>query len=49
MPKTREDLSPTYDASKPNLVVDLFDLWGINFIGPFPASFGYVYILVGVD
>ena len=31
------------------LVVDLFDVWGIDFMGPFPSSFGYVYILVGVD
>ena len=31
------------------LVVDLFDVWGINFMGPFLSSFGYVYILVGVD
>ena len=31
------------------LVVDLFDVWGIVFMGPFPSSFGYVYILVGVD
>ena len=33
----------------PILVVDLFDVWGIDFMGPFPASFGYIYILVGVD
>ena len=33
----------------PILVVDLFDVWGINFMGPFPVSFGYIYILVGVD
>ena len=33
----------------PILVVELFNVWGINFIGPFPSSFGYVYILVGVD
>ena len=33
----------------PILVVDLFDVWGINFMGPFPSSFGYIYILVGVD
>ena len=33
----------------PILVVDLFDVWGIDFIGPFPASFGYVYIMVRVD
>ena len=32
----------------PILVVDLFDVWGINFMEPFPVSFGYIYIL-GVD
>ena len=31
------------------LVVDLFDVWGIDFMRPFSSSFGYVYILVGVD
>ena len=31
------------------LVVDVFDVWGIDFIGSFPTSFGYLYILVGVD
>ena len=33
----------------PILVVDLFDVWGIDFIRPFPTSFGNIYILVGVD
>ena len=33
----------------PILEIDLFDVWGIDFIGPFPSSFGYIYILVGVD
>ena len=33
----------------PILVVGLFDVWGIDFMGPFPSSFGYIYILVGVD
>ncbi|RVW96534.1 Pro-Pol polyprotein [Vitis vinifera] len=33
----------------PILIVDLFDVWGINFMGPFPMSFGHFYILVGVD
>ncbi|RVX19745.1 Retrovirus-related Pol polyprotein from transposon 17.6 [Vitis vinifera] len=33
----------------PILVVELFDIWGIDFMGPFPLSFGYSYILVGVD
>ncbi|WKA00154.1 hypothetical protein VitviT2T_018541 [Vitis vinifera] len=33
----------------PILIVDLFYVWGINFIGPFLMSFGNSYILVGVD
>ena len=33
----------------PILVVELFDVWGIDFMGPFPASYGHTYILVGVD
>ena len=33
----------------PILVVDLFDVWDIDFIETFPSSFGYIYILVGVD
>ena len=33
----------------PILVVELFDVWGIDFMGPFPTSFGYTYILVGVN
>ena len=33
----------------PILVVDLFDVWGIDFMGPFPSSLGYLYIFVGVD
>ena len=31
------------------LVVEIFDVWGIDFMGPFPSSFGYEYILVAVD
>ena len=31
------------------LVVELFDVWGIDFMGPFPTSYGHTYILVGVD
>ena len=33
----------------PILVVDLFDVWGIDFMGAFPTSFVYSYILVGLD
>ena len=31
------------------LEVDLFDVWGINFMGPFPLSYGHKYILLAVD
>ena len=31
------------------LEVELFDIWGIDFMGPFPPSFGFVYILLVVD
>nr|XP_009802268.1 PREDICTED: uncharacterized protein LOC104247843 [Nicotiana sylvestris] len=31
------------------LVVELFDVWGIDFMGPFPYSNGHTYILVAVD
>ena len=33
----------------PILVVDLFDVWGIDFMGPFPMYLRYSYIFVGVD
>lgn len=33
----------------PILVVEIFDVWGIDFMGPFPSSFGFEYILVAVD
>ncbi|RVW98901.1 Retrovirus-related Pol polyprotein from transposon 297 [Vitis vinifera] len=42
---TRRNMMPL----NPILIVDLFYVWGIDFMGPFPMSFGYSYILVGVD
>ncbi|PNX59327.1 hypothetical protein L195_g051361 [Trifolium pratense] len=30
-------------------VVEVFDCWGIDFVGPFPSSFSNEYILVAVD
>ena len=33
----------------PILEVELFDLWGIDFMGPFPASYSNLYILLAVD
>ena len=31
------------------LEVELFDLWGMDFMGPFPLSFSHLYILLAVD
>ena len=31
------------------LVVQIFYVWGIDFIGPFPSSFGNIYILLAMD
>ncbi|KAL0886170.1 hypothetical protein Bca101_010153 [Brassica carinata] len=31
------------------LEVEVFDVWGIDFMGPFPSSYGNKYILVAVD
>nr|GFC13117.1 reverse transcriptase domain-containing protein [Tanacetum cinerariifolium] len=30
-------------------ICEIFDVWGINFMGPFPSSRGNKYILVAVD
>ena len=32
-----------------NLQIELFDVWGINNMGPFSKSKNYEYILVAVD
>jgi len=29
--------------------VEIFDCWGIDFVGLFPSSYGNIYILVAVD
>ena len=31
------------------LEVEIFDVWGIYFMGPFPHSFGNLYVLLVVD
>jgi hypothetical protein len=30
------------------LVSEIFDVWGIDFMGPFPSSFSNLYILLAV-
>ena len=42
---SRKDMMPL----NPILVVEIFDVWGIDFMGPFPPSNGFEYILVAVD
>ena len=34
---------------QPLLFCEVFDVWGIDFMGPFPTSFGYLYILLAMD
>ena len=31
------------------LEVEIFDVWGLDFMGPFPSSYGNQHILVGID
>ena len=31
------------------LEIELFDVWGIDFMGPFPPSYSNTYILVALD
>ena len=33
----------------PIIIFEVFDCWGIDFMGPFPNSCGYLYILVAID
>ena len=33
----------------PILICEIFDVWGIDFMGPFPSSCGFLYILLAVD
>ena len=42
---SRKDEPPMH----PILEVELFDLWGIDFMGPFPGSYSNLYILLVVD
>ena len=34
---------------KSNLQLEIFDVWGVDFMGPFPMSEQCEYILVAVD
>ena len=32
-----------------SLVIEPFDVWGFDYMGPFPSSNGYTHILVALD
>ena len=42
---SKKDMMPL----QPILVIEIFDIWRIDFMGPFPPSFDNEYILVAVD
>ena len=42
---SKSDEMPLQDM----LEVEIFDVWGIDFIGPFSPSNGNIYLLVAVD
>ncbi|KAK6162957.1 hypothetical protein DH2020_002798 [Rehmannia glutinosa] len=44
------NISRCHEKPKTNeMEVELFDVWGIDFMGPFPSSSGYQYILLAVE
>ena len=47
MPKNWKYLLQERNASKQHS--EIFDVWGLDFMGPFPNSKGNTYILVAVD
>lgn len=49
MPTERENQQRYEMKQKFILEVEVFDCWGIDFMGPFPFSYGNKYILVDVD
>nr|GEZ28562.1 reverse transcriptase domain-containing protein [Tanacetum cinerariifolium] len=46
----RRSLTQKYEMPQNSIqVFEIFDVWGIDFMGPFPSSKGNKYILVAVD
>ncbi|KAK6161509.1 hypothetical protein DH2020_004890 [Rehmannia glutinosa] len=44
------NISRRHEMPMTNVIeVELFDVWGIDFMGPFPSSSGYQYILLAVE
>ena len=47
MPTTRRDHKK--ERITPILIIVIFDCWGLDFMGPFSPSCGYLYIFLAVD
>ncbi|CAN6679705.1 unnamed protein product [Malus baccata var. baccata] len=47
--RTRNIGSKDQMPQAPIFCVEIFYVWGIDFMGPFPSSHGFVYILLAVD
>ncbi|GJR09691.1 reverse transcriptase domain-containing protein [Tanacetum coccineum] len=48
-PKTRQNSQRDECLKTLSKYCEIFDVWGIDFMGPFPSSHGNKYILVAVD
>jgi Integrase core domain len=49
MSKDGQYFEKARDAPKAILKNELFNVWGIDFMGPFPNSYGNKFILIAVD
>ena len=49
MTKNGEYIKKDEEPLQVILEVELFDIWGMDFMGPFPSSFNHKYILLAVD
>ncbi|CAN6695163.1 unnamed protein product [Malus baccata var. baccata] len=49
MPQTPILVVEIFDVWGIDFMGEIFDVWGIDFMGPFPTSFGFTYILLAVD
>ena len=44
------NISKKHEMPLTNIIeVEMFDVWGIDFMGPFPSSCGFTYILLAID
>ena len=49
MPKNGKHIKWDEPPLQPYLEVELFDIWGMDVMGPFPSTFSNLYILLAID